>query len=732
MTVHDRTTESDNLPHAKEFVTAFRLRNFIQRGAACAFPELKPAISMALLALFIMLPCFLWTHPAAAQNASARTGERIHLEHGTEYFRQGDIEAAITSLEKAVEASHDADQAWFLLARAYGMAGSFEQGLRTAEEGLARYPDHAALEYARIEMIAFLDPMQAAEMMERLYRERGDDLELRARGLEPHHIRAHAGHFYAIAGTSFHSGGMLEESVAALQTARSLIPDSLYVHNNLVYTLIMDGAYDRAAEAAGKALERFPGDRNIRMLKNQALSLSGRGGDGLEMVEELYREDPDDPEAAIAYGQALLRAGRMQDAADHYDGYLERNPQQRRVYDVLIRMNRQQFQYRHLAQVLERKAEAFPDEWRIRRELAEVLGLIEEFERAHQEYGLLYELSGDAVYRLLQARLLLTAEDYERAAEKYEAMIADYGQRWTGAEAYEELTLLWLHLREPEKAVQVARSGREHHGLSAAVRERELEALWAAGDRIGSREAAEEMEQKSLMLTGLAPYVLSETQADPEKSTERLISALEKELDYTKRTTRRFGETAQMQLSGQMTLHYPVISDKDELQRRERYLEMMAGRMEALAGPEDRIRYYRSLLDRFDGSVWVMQQSARALLEAGETDRAASMLTRAARNAPRDPEIHRHIAQIYERSGDLTGALHAWERALAADSEMEEAYRQLIRLHRRNGTLDSLCDRWLARHRADPQNELLAEFLVDALHRAGRYEEARQITQRRR
>ncbi|TVQ67470.1 MAG: hypothetical protein EA363_12310 [Balneolaceae bacterium] len=746
MTVHDRTTESDNLPHAKESVMAFSQRdldqqnfdqqnfghrNFYQRSVTGAFPVLKVAISATLLALFIMLPCYFWTQPAAAQNASTRTGERIHLERGTEYLRQGNLQMAISSLEKAVDAGHDADQAWFLLARAYGMSGSYEQGLRTAEEGLARYPDHAALEYARLESLAFLDPMQAAEMMERLYRERGDDLELRARGLEPHHIRAHAGHLYAIAGTSFHSGGMLQESAAALETARSLIPDTLYVHNNLVYTLIMDGAYDRAAEAADEALQRFPHDRNIRLLKNQALSLSGRGEDGLDMIRELYREDPDDPEAAIAYGQALLRAGRMQDAADHYDDYLERNPQQRRVYDVLIRMNRQQFQYRHLAQVLERKAEAFPDEWRIRRELAEVLGLIEEFERAHEEYELLYELSGDAVYRLLQARLLLTAEDFERAAERYEAMIADYGPRWTGAEAYEELTLLWLHLGEPEKAVQVARSGREHHGLSAAVRERELEALWAAGDRVGSREAAEEMEQQSLMLTGLAPYVLSETQDDPEKSTEWLISALERELDYTKRTTQRFGETAQMQLSGQMTLHYPVISDKDELQRRERYLEMMAARLEALAGPDDRIRHYRSLLDRFDGSVWVMQQTAQALLEAGDTDRATSMLTRAARSAPRDPEIHRHIAQIYERGEDITGALQAWERALAADSEMEEAYRQLIRLHRRNGTLDGLCDRWMARHRADPQNELLAEFLVDALHRAGRYEEARQITQRR-
>ncbi len=748
--IPDRATEAANPPHAKrtyktgkhlmvvsqskvisQWKAVSQSKVISHRPVASLHQSVKSAITMACLLFLLILPAAIQPQPASAQNASTGTGDRIHLERGTEYFRQGDLEAAISSLEKAVQAGHDVDQAYFLLIRAYGMSGSYEQGLRTAEEGLARYPDHAALEYARLESLAYLDPLQAAELMERLYRERGDDLELRARGLESHHIRAHAGHLYAIAGSQFHAREMADASIEALETARDLIPDSLYVHNNLTYTLIMSGEYDRAAEAAGEALERFPDDRNIRLLKNQALSLSGRGGDGLEMVQQLYREDPDDPDAAIAYGQALLRAGRMQDAADHFDDYLDRNPQQRRVYDVLIRMNRQQFQYQHLAQVLERKAGAFPDEWHIRRDLAEVLGLIEEYEKADEEYELLYELSGDAVYRLLQARLFLAAEDFERAAEQYEAMIADHGQRWTGAEAYEELALLWLHLREPEKAVQVARAGREHHGLSAPVRERELEALWASGDRTAAREAAEEMKQRSLMLTGLAHYVLSETEADPEESTEWLISALERELDHTKRTTERFGETAQMQLSGQMQLQYPVISDKDELQRRERYLEMMAGRMEALEGPEDRIRHYRSLMDRFDGSVWVMQQTAQAMLEACDTDRATDMLTRAARSAPRDPEIHRRIAQIYERGDNITGALQAWERALAADSEMEEAYRQLIRLHRQNGTLDGLCDRWMARHRADPQNELLAEFLVDALHRAGRYEEAREITQRR-
>lgn len=738
----DNAAEKKTAISSQTFLIAGRLRAYmafpllLRRGQAKVLRQ-RMAMGLGLvmglcLAMVLGLAVSVSSGmpPAAASHSSVQTGERTHLERGTKYLRQGDLEAGITSLKKAVQAGYNIDQAYFLLTRAYNMSGSYELGLRTAEEGLERFPGHTALEYARIEALAYLDPMQAARLMEELFRERGDDLELRTRGLEPHHIRAHAGHLYAMAGSGFHASERLDEAAKVLEKARSLIPDSLYVHNNLVYTLIVNREYDRAAEAAKEALQRFPDDRNIRLLKNQALSLAGRGEDGFDMVEALYREDPDDPEAAIAYGQALLRAGRMQDAADHFDDYLDRNPKQRRVYDVLARMNRQQYQYRHLAQVLERKTEAFPDEWHVRRELAEVLGLIEEFEKAHEEYEMLYEHTGDPLYPLLQARLYLAQQEYEQAAKQYERMIAEHGESWTGEEAYEELVLLWMFMDETERALNAARQGRQQHGHSTAIRERQLEALWVSGDRNTSRDAAAKMEAQSLFRSGLAFYVLSETESDPDIRMEWLARALEEELAYSKQISELFGERAQSQLSGQIELHYPVISEKDELQRRQKYLEMMADKMESLMGPEERIHHYRGLLNTFDGSVWVMQQAARALLESGEMEQATRMLNRAARSVPGDPDIHRQIAAIHEQAGNIRGALHAWERALSADNEMEEAYSQLIRLHRQNGTLDGLCDRWMARHRADRSNELLAEYLVDALHRAGRYEEAREITQR--
>ena len=51
----------------------------------------------------------------------------------------------------------------------------------------------------------------------------------------------------------------------------------------------------------------------------------------------------------------------------------------------------------------------------------------------------------------------------------------------------------------------------------------------------------------------------------------------------------------------------------------------------------------------------------------------------------------------------------------------------LIELYRKQGRLDTLVPRWQSRLRGTPDNQVLREHLVDALHRAGKHEEARAI-----
>lgn len=56
-----------------------------------------------------------------------------------------------------------------------------------------------------------------------------------------------------------------------------------------------------------------------------------------------------------------------------------------------------------------------------------------------------------------------------------------------------------------------------------------------------------------------------------------------------------------------------------------------------------------------------------------------------------------------------------------------EPYKALIDLYRRKGQIDQLIERWKARYRVRPKNDALREHLIEALHKAERFEEAQKI-----
>jgi tetratricopeptide (TPR) repeat protein len=107
--------------------------------------------------------------------------------------------------------------------------------------------------------------------------------------------------------------------------------------------------------------------------------------------------------------------------------------------------------------------------------------------------------------------------------------------------------------------------------------------------------------------------------------------------------------------------------------------------------------------------------------------KAKSYFQEAIQYTPRLREAHLALAKLLENSGQLSPAITSYERALSLNPDQPEPYDALIRLYRKQGRLNVLCDRWKARYRADIDNKILKEFLIEALHKSERYEEAKQI-----
>ncbi len=145
--------------------------------------------------------------------------------------------------------------------------------------------------------------------------------------------------------------------------------------------------------------------------------------------------------------------------------------------------------------------------------------------------------------------------------------------------------------------------------------------------------------------------------------------------------------------------------------------------------PAARIRnMYDRLMQEYPDNSGAYELAASYFDSAGDEEQALLLYRSAADINPEDHRYHMSIASIKEEQGKYDQAVIWYERALGAGAA-SGVYRSLIRVHRENGTLDQLADRWLIRYQSTSVDPEFREYLIDALHRAGRRAEAREIAQ---
>ena len=167
------------------------------------------------------------------------------------------------------------------------------------------------------------------------------------------HFRAAISHglsegaYYNDLGLVLQARGAFEEAIRVFRAALALMPQAMAIRVNLVRCLMASGdsaqaekeaniyvGADPGAEAwtllhqvhrtqgrdaealnsAAAALKYEPTRRGVRFNYAMALERVGRGGEGLEYLERLARQELDSPDLALSLMRATYAAGRKQDA----------------------------------------------------------------------------------------------------------------------------------------------------------------------------------------------------------------------------------------------------------------------------------------------------------------------------------------------------------------------------------------------------------------------------------
>lgn len=692
------------------------------------------AVIAVCLLFFVFFICFV---PAVS-------GQFLP-EEALERYAQEQFEEVIALLEPERARMYAAEGVYQLLASAYMRAGQYDMALEVAAEGAGHYPRNADLRILEAEILAREQPKQGLDALERILG------ELDAGVLHTDHLSApeydsYLARIHSLAGQTALKLPRYDAAIRHFTEASERQPMEPAVHHQLLYAHLLAGQHRELLDAFDLMPSWMQDDRTAFTLRSQALLELQEVETLLELYRNRYEQDPDDLETAIVYGQLLVADNKLLKANDLYSDLIERHPRNRSLYDALMDLNRRQMHHRGMAVLLEQMVRNFPDDEELPLELAHARELSGDRDGAAAVYDSLLR-HREPEYELVRRRALLNYRQGD-AAGAYQ-FIREGTVEGEPALRLWDLAVLEFQLGHYAAAGPRLRTYLEQvpsdslarmvHGRVLVALGKLPEAQYAFDQAASGGVVWPDKYQLAIRMTGVPEARRgagvtrhTDTAAVSAKETvEVMLEALDVSL-------RELGHREnQLRIKAQLTMYGQPFEEGQPFYPIENQLLDAIGAFNALFDTilefhlEEHIReMLERLIALHPENARVMDMAARFQKSTGNQVQALHYYMRAVEIEPDDHQHHLAIAAIMEERRDWEQAVLWYERALTARAP-SEVYSDLIRVHRENGTLDQLIDRWLVRHRAHRADTALREYLIDALHRAGRREEAREIARQR-
>ena len=637
---------------------------------------------------------------------------------GALHYELQEYEQAIDFFSSALLYPSPPKEVYAYLASSYLLTGKPEKAVDIASEGLEEYSGFLRLRLLKGEAFIKIDPVKAIPVFEEIYTMIEDD-SIDSGNVSSGLIKAYLGQLHQQAGGNAFERDEQRIAISHFEMARTYTPDSLSVHNNLAYLYIKNELWDEAAATAEEALKLFPANDNLLFMKAQAYENKNDPENLLLAAEQLYTSDPENIDKAIMYGRALLNNNEARRANAFFQNKIEENPTERRLYRTLIEINRQRMNQSGLLKILELKLAEFPDDRNLLEEYGRELIASGQTEDAHAHFDSLSTLYDSAEYARAAARAYMYEPAFDLAIKSYEAYLEVWPNH-TGLQG--DYALVLKEVGEAEKSKRAFQNY-----LSSGSNP------WIILQYISIIDIEQVQEEifkilrdsKYSVLADLLIIRTSELNSNSAEEYVELLIDLFNLYEQTYKTVNREAETGLNELmlpDPDLFTSYRKLSFINSAL--EEFLVLISEQLsfEAAISILDRtgeLHQNSAILNHYTGVLYY--EKSNDLTEAKQR------LETSVRLSPDHEKSHLFLGHVYTRLSELDRAILSYERVLSLNDQSREAYRSIIRLSQMNGELNSLCERWSQRYRQDSNNDLLRDFLIEALHRANRFEEAQLV-----
>ncbi|TVR34621.1 MAG: hypothetical protein EA390_02745 [Balneolaceae bacterium] len=645
------------------------------------------------------------------------------MEQALRYFKSEQYSRAIPLLETLAEMYPDYEEAWILLAASH---------LRNDTPEIADFKAMKALEY-HSESTTLLWIRGEAHVQQELIHEAipfyFKTLEVLKNGGEillfpvsKKEVAENLARLYQYGSVAYFRNGDLESAMKYAENAVYYSPDTLPYHKNLLYMLYESGLHEVTLKYADRALERFPGNTTFIRIKASVYNRLEDFENLKKEFREIYEQAPEDLENAMLFAEILIANQQSAEAEEIYQNLISIYPDEKKIYFALATLYQRRFTLENKLETLKMLLERFPDDEEVLTEKASLFMLMNEYEEARRVYSKLHQLSGeDLKYSLLIASAFKEEEKTEEALSVYQELFQRHPDN-------EELMMEygWM-LADLEKWNELASATGYYYRMNRSPSVLELKgyAIYKNGDHIAARDILQQaVERKSFSARSL--WLLSKIsfQDSLQQSYEYITEAIR--IVFRDMTFEQKIIETRLRTEG---LHSdPVSMNFESMERLNRLSKEIFYFFIQNFKKDEILPVLNWIVSTYSNSSVLLSMTGAWFESIGDYERSLQLFTDSVRYRSSNIDGHMGMARVYEIKNQTDSAILSYERALSLDSENPVIYRSLIRLYRSKGELNRLVDRWQLLYRNQPKNIVLREYLIEALHRSDRFEEARQLT----
>ncbi len=666
--------------------------------------------------IITLLLCFSITAGSLAQLSENRQLDRI-----TTHFENEEYDEVIRLLEPLIIQYDLNEGAYQILITSFLNKGQRDIALDWISKAVEKFPESLDLRVLEVEA-GISQPDKALELLETTIIDAESGL-LKSERISKEQLYQLKGRLHLIVGRDYLDTSDYESAIYNFKEAQEWLPENVEVYRSLFYAYLMAEDYDSLNQAYRQLSSRLQSDQQLSTLRNQALFEMGRVEEVRENYRELYQQNPDDLNNALIYGQLLIETGRLPEASELFYELLDRYPDEKRIYDFLLDLNYRTRNYEGVIALLEKMKEQFPEQQELHLEMAQAHQLNGNIDRAIAVYDSL-KIEKGSIFDVVHPKAALLFQEGKKK-EAYREL-SEVEDRHADREIEKKLGKIASQKDRPDLALSHFSeylTTTPDDSIALILKARAL-------NNLGDKSASETYYHQAIDAGANWPEAyLQLLQRNPQKAENRdeWLNAFSKSIHNIQ--TRKEIMAIEAQIAMQQTSYLQEYS----FYPKDRQLEDLQKSL------WDLYEFGKQALPKksFEQLVWSLNEQhpefpdiyemAGNFYQEFDQSRALAFYKNGVDVASDNRSILIAIAEIKESREEFEEAILWYERANSVDPS-PEIYSALIRLNRMNGTLDQLIDRWLVRYHSQAGSDpIFKDYLVDALHRAGRSEEAREI-----